>query len=162
MSVSFYRFVRWKTYVREQMQNLEKIEKFLKLAYFILKCCHSGNMTRYIYFTYVKYGLQEVNKQSDKNFFFSRLRQDIKIFIPHNDGFVIFGYKCKQIWSWATSFWSFRIFKEYAIYMFYIYTWRNYSGYWSCPTSKKDFSENSLTYMLYIWHGRCFMKSIQK
>ena len=61
--------------------------------------------------------------------------------------------KWKKIWSWATSFWSFCNFKKYAIYIFYIYALRDYSRWWSCPTSKKKISENSLVYMLYIWHS---------
>ena len=36
--------------------------------------------------------------------------------------------KWKKIWSWATSFWSFGNFKKYAIYIFYIYALRGYSG----------------------------------
>ena len=47
--------------------------------------------------------------------------------------------KWKKIWSWATSFWSFGNFRKYAIYIFYIYALRGYSGWWSCPTSKKIF-----------------------
>ena len=43
-------------YVREQIQNFQKVEKFLKLANFILKFGHFGNMARYIYFTYEAYG----------------------------------------------------------------------------------------------------------
>ena len=47
--------------------------------------------------------------------------------------------KWKKNWSWATSFWIFGNFKKYAIYIFYIYALRGYSGWWSCPTSKKFF-----------------------
>jgi len=43
-------------YVREQMRNFQKVEKFLKLGNFILKYGHFGNMARYIYFTYEAYG----------------------------------------------------------------------------------------------------------
>ena len=43
-------------YVIEQMRNFQKVEKFLKLANFILKYGHFGNMARYIYFTYEAYG----------------------------------------------------------------------------------------------------------
>ena len=70
--------------------------------------------------------------------------------------------KWKKIWSWATSFWSFCNFKKYAIYIFYIYALRDYSGWWSCPTSKIFFSENSLVYMLYIWHNGRIMKPSRK
>ena len=70
--------------------------------------------------------------------------------------------KWKKNWSWATSFWSFGNFKKYAIYIFYIYALRGYSGWWSCPTSKIFFSENSLVYMLYIWHSGRIMKPTQK
>ena len=70
--------------------------------------------------------------------------------------------KWKKIWSWATSFWSFGNFKKYAKYIFYIYALRGYSGWWSCPTSKNFFSENSLVYMLYIWHSGCIMKTARK
>ena len=45
-----------KMYVREQMRNFQKVEKFLKLANFILKYGHFGNIARYIYFTYEAYG----------------------------------------------------------------------------------------------------------
>ena len=36
------------------MQNFEKFEIFLKLGNFILKCCHLGNIGKYIpvYFTH--------------------------------------------------------------------------------------------------------------
>ena len=70
--------------------------------------------------------------------------------------------KWKKIWSWATSFWSFGNFKKYAIYIFYIYALRGYSGWWNCPTSKKNFSENSLVHMLYIWHSGRIMKPARK
>ena len=70
--------------------------------------------------------------------------------------------KWKKIWSWATLFWSFGNFKKYAKYIFYIYALRGYSGWWSCPTSKIFFSENSLVYMLYIWHSGCIMKLARK
>ena len=70
--------------------------------------------------------------------------------------------KWKKFWSWATSFWSFGNFKKYAKYIFYIYALRGYSGWWSCPTSKNFFSENSLVYMLYIWHSGCIMKLARK
>jgi len=43
-------------YVKAQMRNFQKIEKFLKLGNFILKCCHFGNICKYIYFTYETYG----------------------------------------------------------------------------------------------------------
>ena len=43
-------------YVREQMRNFQKVEKFLKLANFILKCCHFGNIGKHIYFTHEAYG----------------------------------------------------------------------------------------------------------
>ena len=43
-------------YVKPQMRNFEKVEKILKLGNFILKCCHFGNIGKYIYFTHEAYG----------------------------------------------------------------------------------------------------------
>jgi hypothetical protein len=51
---------------------------------------------------------------------------------------------------------------ENTIYMLYIYALRGYSGYEVAQLQKNNFSENSLMYMLYIWHGGCFMKRTQK
>ena len=58
--------------------------------------------------------------------------------------------KWKKFWSWATSFWSFGNFRKYAIYIFYIYALRGYSGLWSCPTSKIVFFWESTS--VYAFH----------
>jgi len=70
--------------------------------------------------------------------------------------------KWKKNWNWAISFWSFGNFKKYAIYIFYIYALTRSNGWWSCPTSKKVFSENLLVYMIYIWHSARIMKPARK
>ena len=69
----------------------------MKLDNFILKWCHFGNIGKYIYFTHEAYGPIGGKQTEWWEKLFLRVTQDIKVFIPHKGGFVIFGYS-GHIW----------------------------------------------------------------
>ena len=70
-------------YVREQMRNFEKVEKILKLGNFILKCCHFGNIGKYIYFTYEIYGPIGGKQTKWRGIFFSRELPKTSRYLSH-------------------------------------------------------------------------------
>ena len=90
-------------------------------------------------------------------------------FFEKND--LIFFQKTRSLASSIVKFWLHSIYFFYSsclLILFFFFLCARRIKYFPklvvrvAPTSKKNFSENSLVLMLYIWHSGCFMKPTHK